>query len=169
LGLRVPHWARHVSLAVNGEDVTAEPEEGWLTVRREWGEGDELVLELPLDVRFTRADSRVDADRASVALERGPLVYCLEAVDNPGQRLDDVALDPAGATSLGEEPSLLDGVPTIVARGRRREHPDTGWWPYSDDGSVAAGRESDLVLTAVPYFLWGNRSEGAMRVWVPAD
>jgi DUF1680 family protein len=169
LGLRVPHWATTADATVNGESVQASPEEGWLTVSREWAVGDELVLELPLDVRFTRADPRVDADRGAVAVERGPLVYCLEAVDNPGQRLDDVVLDPTTAATLGEEPALLGGVPTVVARGRRRSRSTTGWWPYRADGETADGVEADLELTAVPYFVWGNRDEGAMRVWVPAE
>ncbi|MGI3781991.1 MAG: glycoside hydrolase family 127 protein, partial [Janthinobacterium lividum] len=100
LTVRVPHWTPTASVTVNGEQVTAEAAEGWLTVTRTWAEGDELVLELPLEPRFTRADSRVDADRASVALERGPLVYCFESVDNPGHRLDDVVLDPAAAVEV---------------------------------------------------------------------
>jgi DUF1680 family protein len=169
LGVRVPHWATTAEATLNGESIQASPEEGWLTVSREWAVGDELVLELPLDVRFTRADSRVDADRGAVAVERGPLVYCLEAVDNPGQRLDDVVIDPTAAATLGEEPSLLGGVATVVARGRRRSHTAGGWWPYRPDGTTADGEDADLELTAVPYFVWGNRDEGAMRVWVPAE
>ena len=61
------------------------------------------------------------------------------------------------------------GVPTVVARGRRRSRSTTGWWPYRADGATADGVEADLELTAVPYFVWGNRDEGAMRVWVPAE
>ena len=159
LGLRVPHWATTTGATVNGESVPASPEEGWLTVAREWAVGDELVLELPLDVRFTRADPRVDADRGAVALERGPLVYCLEAVDNPGQRLDDVVVDPTVAPTLGEEPALLGGVPTVVVGGRRRGRPSTGWWPYRSDDQADA-TETALELTAVPYFVWGNRDRG---------
>jgi DUF1680 family protein len=169
LGVRVPHWATTAEATLNGESIQASPEEGWLTVSREWAVGDELVLELPLDVRFTRADPRVDADRGAVAVERGPLVYCLEAVDNPGQRLDDVVIDPTAAATLGEEPSLLGGVATVVARGRRRSRTAGGWWPYRVDGTTADGEDADLELTAVPYFVWGNRDEGAMRVWVPAE
>jgi uncharacterized protein len=167
LGLRVPHWAATAEATLNGQPVEARAQEGWLSLSHEWVVGDVLVLELPLDVRFTRADPRVDVDRGAVAVERGPLVYCLEAVDNPGQRLDDVVVDAAAAPVLGEEPSLLGGIPTVVARGRRREHPDTGWWPYRAE----AGRAADdaVELTAVPYFVWGNRDEGSMRVWVPTE
>jgi DUF1680 family protein len=167
LGVRVPHWAATAEVTVNGESVDAASQEGWLIVRREWAVGDELVLELPLDVRFTRADPRVDVDRGAVAVERGPLVYCLEAVDNPGQRLDDVVLDPAAEPSLGEEPALLGGVPTVAVQGRRRNRPGTGWWPYRSDAPADGDAESPITLTAVPYFVWGNREAGAMRVWVP--
>ena len=94
LALRVPQWADHVTLSLNGEAAAAEPQDSWLTVGREWAAGDDLVLDLALEVRFTRPDPRVDAARGCLAIERGPLVYCLEAVDNPGQRLDDLVLEP---------------------------------------------------------------------------
>jgi DUF1680 family protein len=171
LGLRIPHWADGSTLTVNGEQVTARPRDGWLTLTRQWSAGDELVLDLPLDVRFTWADSRVDATRGAVALERGPLVYCLEAVDNPGQRLDDIMIDTSSAPVVTHEGSLLGGVTTIRAEGVRRRRADTSWWPYSscaaDNGS---GSQRQLTaLLAVPYFVWGNREEGAMRVWIPAE
>jgi DUF1680 family protein len=169
LAVRVPHWAGTAEATVNGESVESSPQQGWLTVSREWAVGDELVLELPLEVRFTRADPRVDADRGAVALERGPLVYCLEAVDNAGQRLDDVVVDATAAATLGEEPALLGGVPTVVVRGRRRNRGSDGWWPYRADGPSEEPLDGTIELTAVPYFAWGNRDEGAMRVWVPAE
>jgi len=83
LGVRVPHWADGVTATVNGHRVAQTPAAGWLSITRTWAAGDELLLELPLAVRFTRADPRVDADRGAVALERGPLVYCLEASPAP--------------------------------------------------------------------------------------
>jgi uncharacterized protein len=169
LTVRVPHWARSATVTVNGQQVDTQPSEGWLTVTRRWSEGDELVLDLPLDPRLTRADHRVDADRASVALERGPLVYCFESVDNPGQRLDDVVIDPAAPVTLaGQDPSLPDGIATLVAHGVARPHPDQGWWPYPEDGTREETDGAAVELRAVPYFVWGNREPGAMRVWVPA-
>jgi DUF1680 family protein len=122
-------------------------------------------------VRFTRADPRVDADRGCVALERGPLVYCLEEVDNAGQRLDDVIIDTDAAVSLGSDPAL-PGMALIAVQGVNRPRPEGSWWPYQP----AAVKEAALTtntdsttLTAVPYLAWGNRREGAMRVWIPAE
>jgi DUF1680 family protein len=111
----------------------------------------------------------VDAARGCLAIERGPLVYCLEAVDNPGQRLDDLVLEPDREPSLVRDPARLDGVPLIQAWGRVRTRSTTSWWPYAS----AAGRDQSagpetIPLTAVPYFTWGNRERGAMRVWIPA-
>jgi DUF1680 family protein len=183
LSARVPHWAEGTSGAVNGEPVQAAVQDGWLTVEREWSAGDELVLDVPLEVRFTRADPRVDADRGAVALERGPLVYCLEGVDHPGHRLDDVVIDTEVAPVTAEDPDLLGGIATIRATGQRRSRPDSGWWPYTsatassgsevpseaETGAQPGAEPATLTLTAVPYFVWGNRDEGAMRVWLPAD
>jgi hypothetical protein len=171
LSLRLPHWAEGATLSVNGEPVEVAAKNGWLTLTREWNDGDEVVLDLPLDVRFTRADPRVDADRGQVALERGPLVYCLEAVDHPGHRLDDIVVDVSSAPVVAGSEELPAGIATIRAQGLRRARPATGWWPYA---SVAAGPDDladseRLTLTAVPYFFWGNREEGAMRVWLAAE
>ena len=166
----MPHWADGASAQVNGEPATAEPQDGWLTVTRSWAAGDELVLDLPLDVRFTYADPRVDAARGSVALERGPLVYCLEAVDNPGQRLDDIVIDTDSAPVVERQENLLGGVTTIAGPGASSVLGRT-----APGGRTARRRRSaprpriprPSTLSAVPYFVWGNRDEGAMRVWIP--
>jgi DUF1680 family protein len=170
LKVRVPHWARTASVTVNGDPVDGQPADGWLTVTRTWHEGDELVLDLPLEPRFTRADPRVDADRASVALERGPLVYCLESVDNPGLRLDDVVVDPAGAVEVATTDEALPAdVLTLALHGRVRPRPASGWWPYPDDSAAPNPAGGPVRLTAVPYYVWGNRTECAMRIWTPVD
>ena len=170
LGVRVPHWADSASVLVNGEPATAEPQDGWLTVTRRWAAGDVFVLDLPLEVRFTYADTRVDAARGSIALERGPLVYCLEAADNPGQRLDDIVIDAASAPVVEHHADLLGGVTTIRVQGRRRSRPYESWWPYGSKASLSPASPAlqTIALSAVPYFSWGNREEGAMRVWTPA-
>ncbi len=172
LSLRVPHWALGASLQINGQAAEAEVRNGWLTVEREWGAGDELVLDLPLDVRFTRADPRVDVNRGCLAIERGPLVYCLEAVDNPDHRLDDVILAPDIAPTVEPHPDLVPGLSQVRARAATRPRTDGSWWPYAPAGEGGTPTPTDgepTTLTAVPYFSWGNRAEGAMRVWIPAE
>lgn len=96
-----------------------------------------------------------------------PLVYCLEATDNTGHRLDDVVVDPSQPVRVESDPLRLDGIPTLVAQASVREHDTTSWWPYAE-GSATAGAGAGTTLRAVPYYAWGNRESGAMRVWIPA-
>ena len=170
LALRVPAWAAGARLQVNGEDVTEQPSDGWWRVERTWRSGDEVRLTLPLEPRLTAGDPRLDATRGCVAIERGPLVYCLEGVDHDGHRLDDLVLDPAVPLSSSVEDDQLGRVVRVQATGRTRPHAVRSWWPYQPaaaDDAAPAGAE--LTLRAVPYFTWGNRGPGAMRVWVPTD
>jgi uncharacterized protein len=168
LALRVPHWAEQPTLTVNGTAVDTAPTDGWWVVGRQWNDGDEVVLVLPLEPRFTVADPRLDAARGAVAVEYGPLVYCLEAIDNPGHRLDDLTIDTAVAPKVVPGNGPLEGVATIRTGGRARPRSGASWWPYRLAG-VAAGAEpgQSVPLTAVPYYTWGNREPGAMRIWVP--
>ena len=113
----MPHWAEQPTLTVNGTAVDTAPAEGWWVVGRQWNDGDEVVLVLPLEPRFTAADPRLDAGRGAVAVECGPLVYCLEAVDNPGHRLDDLTIDTAIAPEVVPVDGPLGAVATIRAEG----------------------------------------------------
>lgn len=188
LSLRIPHWAERYEATVGGEPVTARAQDGWLRLRRRWRPGETVVLSLPLDPRFTRPDPRVDAVRGCVAIERGPLVYCLEQQDQPpGLRLDYIALDAGAAPSPEHRPELLGGVTVLTARALRRTGFPDGWWPYRDsdsgaprtdagEGSAGSGgagtaRRAEapepVPVTAIPYYAWANREDGAMRVWFP--
>ena len=168
LALRVPNWAEQPMLTVNGTAVDTAPADGWWVVGREWNDGDEVVLVLPLEPRFTVADQRLDAARGAVAIEYGPLVYCLEAVDNPGHRLDDLTVDAAVAPEVASVDGTLGGVAIIRTAGRVRPWAGASWWPYRPAGGPAGDEPGESVpLTAVPYYSWGNREPGAMRIWVP--
>ncbi|WP_330281263.1 glycoside hydrolase family 127 protein [Streptomyces sp. NBC_00588] len=173
LSLRIPQWCREfrVRCGESTYDQTDAPvDEGWLRIARTWAPGEKVVLELGLEPRLTAGDPRVDAVRGCAAIERGPLVYCLEEADHPGGGLDDLVLDPTRPLAVKHRPDLLGGVTTVVAAGRRREIPDAGWWPYrpaAGDASATAGEP--VELTAIPYYAWANRQDGAMRVWLPTS
>ena len=149
--------------------MASSPADGWWVVRREWHYGDEVVLLLPLQPRYTAADSRLDAARGTVALEYGPLVYCLEAVDNPSQRLDDITIDTSTTAEVVPGEGILAGVATIRTIGHVRARRDSSWWPYRPAIARTAEVGEPTTLSAVPYYIWGNRAQGAMRIWVPTQ
>jgi uncharacterized protein len=154
LSLRVPAWAAGAELTVNGQPAGVAAEAGtYAAVRRRWARGDVVTLTLPLTPRLTRPDPRIDAVRGCVAIERGPLVYCLEQADQPaGAAVDTVSIEEGrieeGTLMSEKQPGLLGGITTVAAPGR-------------------TARGEAVTLTAVPYFTWANRGAGAMRVWIP--
>ena len=165
LSLRIPAWAR--SASVDGKPVAAGD---YATLTRRWHESDRVELELDVSPRLTAANPRIDAVRGCVALERGPIVYCVEEHDLPGGAdladvAVDTALDPVDSgplTQLGGLPGVaLTGVARDVDGWRRAEYRDLRELPAA---TIAAPTQ----LVAVPYFAWGNRDRGGMRVWIPA-
>jgi len=189
LSLRIPFWCNGFRLVIEGEPTEAVPEDGWLRLRRAWRPGDALELELSLEPRLAVADPRVDSVRGCVAIERGPLVYCVEGVDHPGGGLDDLLFDPAPGLTEKHDPTLLGGVTVLHGSGRRRGTTAldgargggdgaASWWPYRSlgrvirakaraDAGIAAAEQFEL--TAIPYYAWANREDGPMRVWLPTS
>ncbi len=167
LSLRVPGWARGASLTVAG-DRHEVPAGAYASATRTWAAGDAVELDLPMEVRLSRADRRVDDARGSVALERGPLVYALEQVDQPaGVVVDDVVVDTA-APVTEERTDALGGVVLLHLRGRSGGHEaGSATWLPADGARPGAGQ--DVELTAVPYAVWANRGVGPMRVWLPTS
>jgi hypothetical protein len=173
LNVRIPGWARGepvpgdlyhfadsaegpVTLTVNGQPVELEIERGYARLVREWRPGDVVELELPMPVRRVRAREQVEADRGRVALQRGPLVYCVEWVDNSDGEVRNLTLP--GDTPLSAEwvPDLLGGVVVVKGRALRQA---------SDGQGILMETEQDF--TAVPYYAWANRGQGEMLVWLP--
>jgi uncharacterized protein len=156
---------------VNGETAGIEGRPGtYAALRREWREGDEVTLDLPMPVRRLRAHPHVLADTGRVALARGPLVYCLEGADLPGVDPWDVVL-PEGARLVAEpQPGLLGGVTRL--RGEGVVRPAASWEGalYRDVGRERAEEVTrPAPLSAVPYFAWANREAGPMQVWLRSD
>ena len=165
LSLRIPSWAR--SATVDGEPVAPG---GYATVARRWRVGDRVELELDVSPRLTVANPRIDAVRGCVALERGPVVYCVEQQDLPGGAdLADIVVDAAADPVDNGPVRKLGGLPGVVLTGivrdldgwRRSEYRDLRELPAETPAAPAP-------LLAVPYFAWGNRDGGGMRVWIPA-
>ncbi|MFH8468295.1 glycoside hydrolase family 127 protein [Streptomyces sp. NPDC017991] len=168
LSLRLPIWCTGHGLSVNGTPENTVERDGWLRVTRHFRSGDTIRLDLTMAPRLTRPGPRVDAVRGCVAVERGPLVYCLEQTDQPdGLDPDTIALDPAVPLTEQEQPDLLGGLTTVTGSGRLLPPEAPGWWPYLPHGSVPPRPDRPIALTALPYYAWDHRDPGAMRVWIP--
>ena len=144
LRFRVPGWCKSYSLSVNGKAVEVPVENGYASLKRRWRNGDQVVLNMDMPAEIIAADPRVKEDEGYRAVQRGPLVYCMEAVDNPGDYetlhlTEDLRFEPVW------EPDLLRGVVTLTA---------------DVDGRP---------LKLIPYYAWDNREAGRMRVWIPLE
>ncbi|WP_432494617.1 glycoside hydrolase family 127 protein [Kineococcus gypseus] len=170
LALRVPGWAEGATATAAGEPVEALAG-GYLRVRRSWSAGDVVELVLPMGVRVVEADPRVDAVRGAVAVERGPLVYCVEQPDLPvGLLADDVRVRVAELRGASAEhrPDLLGGVSVLRLPVHRALGAAEGplYRPAGDEAPRAA-EEGTVTVPAIPYYAWANREVGPMRVWLP--
>ncbi|MDT0317633.1 glycoside hydrolase family 127 protein [Streptomyces millisiae] len=170
LALRVPGWARGAT-ATLGDRPAVPADPGWLRLTRLWRPGDRLVLDLPPRVRAVASHPHLDATRGTLALLRGPLVYCVEQQD-AGASVDDLLLAPDDLPSLHEgvgDPDLGPDVTTLAAElatappAGRALYPELTPDPGPDPRPTPAPR---APVRLVPYFLWGNREPGAMRVWL---
>jgi len=163
LALRLPGWCRRPRLKVNGRSVAlgAITRRGYARIRRAWQDGDTVELILPMPVERIEAHPNVRANSGRVALQRGPLVFCLEEADN-GTNLNDLVLDRRTKLETTFHPRLLGGIPVITGKARRRT-PD-GWRGalYRPAGS----RSRTVLFKAIPYFAWANRRPGEMIVWI---
>jgi len=161
LRLRIPGWCQGASATCAGAsiDLAANVRDGYLVIEREWSGLTELTLDLPMPVQRLRAHPRVQHDRGRVALQRGPLVFCLEEADN-GAQLDQVLLPRDAEVTARFEPELLGG--TVVLEADARRIVAAGEALYS----TAVPATQPAKLTAVPYALWANRGEGEMSVWI---
>jgi DUF1680 family protein len=165
LRLRIPGWCREAELLVNEEDaeVTAEPG-SYVEVERMWRSGDEVELSLAMPVERALSNPLILENTDRVALRRGPLIYCLEAVYNPGVDVWSIVL-PAGTELEAEySPDLLNGV--VVIRGDAFVvDADFGEDLYSSSGNVPSD-ERRVPFMAIPYHAWANREPGPMIVWI---
>jgi len=162
LRLRIPQWCNTPVVRINGKDaIDSKTEKGYLCIRRTWQKGDVVELNLPMEVRRTEANPRVAADVGRVAVERGPLVYCLEGVDNAGG-VRNLSLPRGAELKSQDEQGLLGGVTVIRGQALAAEPMD-----WSNRLYQPAGATRRVDFTAIPYYSWDHRAPGPMVVWLP--
>jgi DUF1680 family protein len=159
LSLRIPAWAEGKStVAVNSATVAQTP--GVTAVTRAFAAGDRIVIDLPVEPRWTWPDARIDAVRGTVAVEAGPLVMCVESVDLPaGHEVDSFRVH------LSEDPVRTDGRITVSAATSELPQYE---WPFGSAGNDDPVATIELpTASLVPYYSWANRGSSTMRVWLP--
>jgi uncharacterized protein len=162
LRLRVPDWCHNASVAVNHRPVKVPViERGYLVLDRQWKRGDRVELALAMPVERVAANPRVKADEGLLAIQRGPIIYCLEQCDQ-SEPLSALWLPPESPLKAAREPGLLGGVVTIT--GEASVSRDLKWRRTLYQPAAPAER---VALKAIPYYAWDNRKPGAMKVWLP--
>ncbi len=166
LALRIPDWAYKHQLTVNGAASSLALDKGYAVLSRQWSDGDqvELVLCMPVERVMPHPDIRQTAGQ--IALQRGPMVYCLEEADN-GARLANVAIPKESKLRAAFDSDLLGGAAVIEGEALRIEPAQSSPQLYRHH-SRAAYQESRFTFKAIPYYLWANRAPGEMRVWIRA-
>ncbi|MBN1866181.1 glycoside hydrolase family 127 protein [Candidatus Sumerlaeota bacterium] len=162
LALRVPGWCRGADITVNGRHERTDLRKGYAILRRRWQSGDRIEMEIPMPVETVRAHPAVRHDCGRVALQRGPVVYCLEEKDN-GKNLNDILLPEHPDFEVSTCASgVLRGMPVIATRATRRDPSEWKGRLYRLDETPRV----ECAVTAIPYFAWANRDEGEMLVWI---
>jgi DUF1680 family protein len=161
---RVPNWCQDPVFTVNGDSVSPDVSNGFAEIERTWEDGDKLTVELPMPVTQVDAHPELTAAAGRVALERGPVVYCFEGVDNEVP-LENVCVPSDTEFSATFEKNTLGGV--VLLRG----DVTVTETDYSDDSLYRPRKEAaheTASMTAIPYYAWANRSKSEMRVWMRA-
>ncbi len=162
LALRLPDWCAEPVVSLNGEAITGEASRGYLYLNRRWQEGDTLTLTLPMPVRRVYGNPQVRQQAGKVALQRGPLVYCLEEADN-GANLHNLSLPRDSEFRVYEGKGIFAHKMLIQTEGIGCHMKETdALWQYDRSPVLRQPR----TLTFIPWFSWANRGEGEMRIWV---
>lgn len=172
--IRIPGWVRNqvvpsdlysyddgkrlgYTVKVNGQPVTATLEKGYFTIDRNWKKGDKVEVDFEMEPRVVVANSKVEADRGRVAVERGPIVYCAEWPDNDFDVLS-VLINQNPKFEVVDKPELLEGIVELVTDGQVLE--------FDKSGRLVT---KDVKITMIPYYAWAHRGRGNMAVWLPRE
>lgn len=164
--LRVPDWCTEgAKITVNGEEQNIEAKAGtYATVNRTWKKGDVVSINMPMRTRIVEANPLVEESRGQVAVQRGPIVYCLESNDLGGLSIDDIAI-PLDAKFTPVD-MTIDGSRIKALEGEVINRSEASW-----KGQLyreATTKKQMVKVRLIPYYAWGNRGKSEMTVWMPA-
>ena len=164
LNLRIPGWCKEWAVSINGQKCEYTYDHGYAALKRQWKNGDHIELHLAMDVQVIRTNPKVRQNVGKAALQRGPIVYCIEEADN-FKNLHDFCLDTSSPINV-EQSSLFGGISVLKLKGTVA---DMDEWDGSLYTSKVPSKRKEAEVTAIPYHLWGNRGFGEMRVWIQAQ
>lgn len=171
LSLRIPGWAELDSVRINGNSTFNHDIAGYAHIPMKWHKGEKVKLSLPMPIRQIECHPHVQNNTGRIALQRGPLIYCLEQADNPAADVWDIELLNYAEFTVEHHPELLGGVTVLKGEGTVRNMEDWDGSLYklaqTDKVPFRVSEEKKIEITAIPYFLWANRDPGAMQVWIP--
>lgn len=172
LKLRIPGWAENspvptdlyyfsdkqtnpIEVTLNGKPVSVSKEKGYITLNRKWKKGDKVTIHFPMPVRQIEANMQVEDDKAKIAFERGPVVYCVEAADQVDKHVFNKYFVKGSPLKYEYRKDLLNGVVVLTGFVRQIEKRENNL------------TEKEVPFTAVPYSTWNNRGANEMAVWIP--
>ncbi len=176
LKVRIPGWAKNEAVPtdlysfsnfsdskytfnLNGKTIVPKIEKGYAIIERIWAEADVLEYEIPMSVQQVIANENISADKDRIAIQRGPLIYCLEGKDQPDDRILSVLVSNETLMESQFEPNLLEGIQTIKFQGNL----------VKSNTSKEEFELEKINLKAIPYYAWANRGKDNMLVWLPTD
>jgi DUF1680 family protein len=168
LHARIPEWSKNTAVTVNGTPILNPIHAGeYLSIKRRWKAGDRVQLKFDITPRLLAANPQVVEDNGKAAVQRGPLVYCLEQIDERGKLADLLLTQPAAPFSNHIRPDLLGGITVLKHAGAEyiRSLADEPLYEPLDRSESRKTRPAEL--TFIPYYAWANRQRTGMEVWIP--
>ncbi|GGG74716.1 glycoside hydrolase family 127 protein [Edaphobacter dinghuensis] len=167
--VRVPGWSKKNSVKVNGKEFAGAKPGEYLAIRRQWAENDTIDLSFDMTTHLLKANPAVTEDRGRVAFQRGPIVFCMEHLDqadhNAGMNLAGYIVRLDGETTTHFEPELLNGVMMLSHPAMLSDiSSDTGLY-FS--AATPKPKETATTIRLIPYYAWANRDPASMQVWIP--
>lgn len=164
LSLRIPGWCSEAKISINGEtiDFSSMLKDGYATINRVWKNDDTVELLFKMPVLRIKANPMVRENVGKVAIQRGPIVYCIEEADN-GANLQEIVLPKEAELKVEFDSELLGGVVVITADAERISHTSWGDELYKANAQIESYPQK---IKFIPYYAWANRNVGEMAVWV---